>query len=96
MLELKDFLIVESVEILKPSIDLKTQMDITENALLKNTEVFKLSIQKPLLPLQKVVQKYIEFAINRNGGAKDRTAKEIGIDRKTLYRKMKSFENYAH
>lgn len=57
--------------------------------------VFKLKVQKPLPYLQEVVQKYIEFAVERNGGAKDRTAKEIGIDRKTLYRKMKNYENFV-
>lgn len=37
-----------------------------------------------------VVTKYIEFAVEKNAGARDRTAKEIGIDRKTLYKKLKS------
>lgn len=58
-------------------------------------KVFKLKVQKQLPYLQEVVQKYIEFAVERNGGAKDRTAKEIGIDRKTLYRKMKNYENFV-
>ena len=57
--------------------------------------VFSLKVQKSLPFLQEVVQKYIEFAVARNGGAKDRTAKEIGIDRKTLYRKMKNYENFV-
>lgn len=59
----------------------------------EGVQIFKMKVQKPLPELQVVVQKYIEFAVQRNGGAKDRTAKEIGIDRKTLYRKMKNFEN---
>lgn len=68
---------------------------LVENTTEDGAEIFKVPIYNSLLPLQHVVQKYIEFAVNRNGGAKDRTAKEIGIDRKTLYRKMKSFEHYA-
>lgn len=60
-----------------------------------DTQVFKLNVQKTLPVLQEVVQKYIEFAVSRNGGAKDKTAKEIGIDRKTLYRKMKNFEHFV-
>lgn len=58
-------------------------------------EMFALDVQKTLPPLQEVVKKYIQFAVSRNGGAKDRTAKEIGIDRKTLYRKMKNFVQCA-
>ena len=61
----------------------------------KGARFFRLKVQKSLPVLQEVVQKYIEFAVARNGGAKDRTAKEIGIDRKTLYRKMKNYENFV-
>lgn len=50
---------------------------------------FTFKIDKSLPSLQSVIQKYIEFAVQRNGGAKDRTAREIGIDRKTLYKKIK-------
>jgi len=57
-----------------------------------SSEVFALTVYNTLPELQEVIQRYIEFAVNRNGGAKDRTAKEIGIDRKTLYKKMKNAE----
>lgn len=59
-----------------------------------NPELFVLRVKQALPELQEVVQKYIEFAVQRNGGAKDKTAKEIGIDRKTLYRKMKMAEEF--
>jgi two-component system response regulator HydG len=39
--------------------------------------------------LDQVMQSYIEFAVEHNNGARDKTAKEIGIDRKTLYKRMK-------
>jgi two-component system, NtrC family, response regulator HydG len=42
--------------------------------------------QKKILPLKKVSLAYIMYAISLNHGARDRTAKELGIDRKTLYR----------
>lgn len=57
-----------------------------------SSEIFSLKVQNSLPELQEVIQRYIEFAVQRNGGAKDRTAKEIGIDRKTLYKKMKNIE----
>jgi len=72
-----------------------TERDSTENRQEPKIEIFKVNLQESLLPLQQIVQKYIEFAVSRNGGAKDRTAKEIGIDRKTLYRKMKNSEQSA-
>lgn len=46
-----------------------------------------------ILPLNEVVNKYIQYALNLNHGAKDRTAKELGVDRKTLYRRVKEMED---
>lgn len=66
----------------------------SESEMQSNPELFVLRVRQSLPELQEVVQKYIEFAVQRNGGAKDKTAKEIGIDRKTLYRKMKMAEEF--
>lgn len=60
----------------------------------ESSEIFALKVQNSLPELQEVIQRYIEFAVHRNGGAKDRTAKEIGIDRKTLYKKIKNSEQF--
>jgi len=54
-----------------------------------NDHIFSLECQNQLPVLDEVIQKYIEFAIKKNGGAKDKTAIEIGIDRKTLYKRIK-------
>lgn len=51
---------------------------------------FLVHLNGSLLPLQEVMQKYIEFAVAKNGGAKDKTARELGIDRKTLYKRISS------
>lgn len=62
----------------------------TPNVVVESTDdLFVLPLNGQLLPLEQVVQSYIEFAVKRNNGAKDKTAKEIGIDRKTLYKKFK-------
>ncbi len=61
----------------------------SSNTNLPSLQNFIFKIDKSLPNLQDVIQKYIEFAVQRNGGAKDRTAREIGIDRKTLYKKIK-------
>ncbi len=45
-----------------------------------------------LLKLQDVIQKYVEYAVSKNAGAKDKTARELGIDRKTLYKRMRMSE----
>jgi DNA-binding NtrC family response regulator len=51
--------------------------------------VFYVQNTNSLLSLDDVIQKYIHFAIEKNCGARDKTAKEIGIDRKTLYNRMR-------
>ncbi len=47
-----------------------------------------------LMTLEDVCKKYIEFIFKRNNFAKEQTAKELDIDRKTLYRKLKEIESY--
>lgn len=49
---------------------------------------FLVSCLHGLQPLGDVVRKYIQFAVHENQGAKDRTAKDLGMDRKTLYKKL--------
>lgn len=39
--------------------------------------------------LEELSKKYIQFIFDKNDGAKEQTAKDLGIDRKTLYRKLK-------
>jgi len=51
-------------------------------------------IQLPLpnskpVTLDELSKKYIQFIFDKNEGAKEQTAKDLGIDRKTLYRKLK-------
>ena len=55
-------------------------------------ELFPLDRSGRLLTLEELTGAYIRFAIERNGGAKDKTARELGIDRKTLYRRLQSAE----
>ena len=43
---------------------------------------------KPIT-LDELSKKYIQHIFEKNGGAKEQTAKDLGIDRKTLYRKLK-------
>lgn len=56
---------------------------------LQSGNTFSVNCAGPLPPLDDVIRKYIEFAVAKKGGARDRTAKELGIDRKTLYKRLK-------
>lgn len=50
--------------------------------------MFCIRYETHLPKLDDVINKYITYAVIKNGGARDKTAREIGIDRKTLYRRM--------
>lgn len=63
----------------------------TNEFIQSNEDIFTVQIPKNnLLPLETIVCKYIEFAVRKNGGAKDKTARDLFIDRKTIYKKLKS------
>lgn len=47
----------------------------------------------PLLTLEELTNRYLIFALGRNSGAKDKTARDLGIDRKTLYRRLQEMGN---
>jgi two-component system response regulator HydG len=56
--------------------------------------IFSMSLEAPfqaehLVTLDELCKKYIQFIFDKNEGAKEQTAKDLGIDRKTLYRKLK-------
>lgn len=69
-----------------------TPLKSVETHLVHHSEenIFSFRHQAGLPKLDEVISKYIEYAILKNSGAKDKAAKEIGIDRKTLYRRMQS------
>lgn len=53
-------------------------------------DYFAINCETGLPHFEDVMNKFIEFAVARNNGARDRTAKEIGIDRKTLYKRLRT------
>lgn len=57
---------------------------------------FFINLSEQLIPLDEVIYKYIEFAIRKNNGARDKTAKDIGIDRKTLSKRMVKEDSHIH
>lgn len=65
----------------------KTSVEFTGS----DSSRFVVSDEK-ILPLDELINKYIVFALGLNQGAKDRTAKDLGVDRKTLYRRVREME----
>ena len=43
---------------------------------------------EPLVTLEELTNRYLNYALEKNNGAKDKTARDLGIDRKTLYRRL--------
>ncbi len=56
----------------------------------KDSSDFWIPCRNGLPRFDDVMNQYIEFAVSKNNGAKDKTAKAIGIDRKTLYKRLKT------
>ena len=54
----------------------------------KNMFVFKHG--EDIAPLRDVEQKYVQYVFEKCDRVKDTTAKMLGIDRKTLYRKLQT------
>lgn len=46
-----------------------------------------------VLTIDQVIKLYIQHVLNINNGAKEKTAKDLAIDRKTLYRKLQEIEH---
>jgi len=68
-------------------------INITDKALEQIKILFEKEEQsfeegKPVT-LDELSKKYIQYIFEKNDGAKEQTAKDLGIDRKTLYRKLK-------
>lgn len=55
----------------------------------KDTVLMTVFEEENFYTLEELSKKYIQYVFNRNEGAKEQTAKDLGIDRKTLYRKLK-------
>lgn len=49
---------------------------------------FCITYEHDLPTLENVINEYVAYAVDHNNGAKDKTAREIGIDRKTLYKRV--------
>lgn len=98
---------IERAVVLCPQPEIETEYLISSNTgiqLYQKTkssddckfEGFTLRSDSELATLDEVIQQYIEYAIEKNGGARDKTAKDLGIDRKTLYNKLRKENTLTH
>jgi two-component system, NtrC family, response regulator HydG len=46
-----------------------------------------------LITMEELNNRYLLYALERNHGAKDKTARDLGIDRKTLYRRLQEIRS---
>lgn len=86
VLSVSDYIQVEDL----PSIEQDGEESKSSGEGKENGALFTIN---SLMTLEDVSKKYIEFIFQRNNFAKEQTAKELGIDRKTLYRKLKEIES---
>jgi DNA-binding NtrC family response regulator len=79
-----------STGILGAELSTVNQNDIEDVSEAENT--FCVFHEDVLPTLDNVINEYVNYAVEHNHGAKDKTAKEIGIDRKTLYKRVQKSE----
>jgi two-component system, NtrC family, response regulator HydG len=58
-------------------------------------DTFYLRFDDSLLPLQDVENKYIRYVFDKSNHVRELTAKTLGIDRKTLYKRLQTMEAAA-
>ena len=71
--------------------DTITPEDLPSSESFTNEQKSELSFVETdkVMTLDELSKKYIRLVFDKNNGAKEQTAKDLGIDRKTLYRKLK-------
>lgn len=83
---------VEREDLMMSETDLLVQLPSPDEMPI-NSQDFSVPFTGRFLTVQEMIQRYIEYAVAKNHGARDKTAKELGIDRKTLYKRMRPLQN---
>lgn len=77
-------------------IDITDQSPKPNQDSLSDSNTFCVRFSDHLPVLDDVINQYINFAVLKNHGARDKTAKLIGIDRKTLYKRLQVSSPLPH
>lgn len=73
--------------------EVATLMQGSEAAIEKVGFQFPTHPQAKILSVEELVNKYVQHVLKLNRGVKDKTAKDLKIDRKTLYRRLREIES---
>lgn len=65
--------------------------ELLEETLVSDRTPDQTSLETPVTPLSRHEHEYIEFVLNRNNGNISKTAKELGLHRQSLQRKLKKY-----
>ena len=52
--------------------------------------------ESKVLTVEELINKYVKHVLKLNHGVKDKTAKDLQIDRKTLYRRLRDIDSSSH
>jgi DNA-binding NtrC family response regulator len=83
----------------EPVMPIESEMPVAKPAPLASVESISsipasdVFFQESVCSLEELTQKYIEYALKKNDGAREATARALGIDRKTLYRKLRQMQD---
>ncbi|MEZ0393396.1 MAG: sigma-54-dependent transcriptional regulator [Pseudobdellovibrionaceae bacterium] len=84
----------------EPQVQVMDLIELGDTSLPNESVALAKSVQPPMSEalagawtLESLTKKYILEVLKKNQGQRDRTAKELAMDRKTLYRKLKEIEN---
>ncbi len=87
-------IVLSSSEIIRLD-DVVTLIQKTEQAQEEVGFKFPMSNQSKILTVEELVNKYVQHVLELNHGVKEKTAKDLQIDRKTLYRKLRDINSQA-
>jgi two-component system, NtrC family, response regulator HydG len=68
----------------------RSDSNVPSSIIPEEGNTFSFRYLRHLPSLNEVINRYIAYAVQKNAGARDRAARDIGIDRKTLYRRMQA------
>lgn len=71
--------------------DARTQVEEKEDSTLRFPKVG----YSKVLTVEELVNKYVQHVLELNNGAKEKTARDLQIDRKTLYRRLREIEKVS-
>lgn len=73
--------------------DVVTLSQATETEADKSQFQFPTLAESKILTVDELVNKYVQHILKLNHGVKEKTAKDLKIDRKTLYRRLREIDN---